>query len=827
VELVLRSITHEQNFRPVDGFPQVSTESGYIRWFRDIDHRELALVGGKNASLGEMYQKLTGQGVPVPNGFALTTRAFRELIGTGALRREFEELLASVDFNDVVSLAACGRRCRSLIYDAPFPVLAGREILAGYRQLQVEYGEDVRLAVRSSATAEDLPEASFAGQHDSFLNVAGDQALIESSRHCLASLFTDRAIRYRHDLGFDHMKVALSVGVMKMVRADLAASGVIFTIDTESGHPDVVLLTAAYGLGENVVQGTVDPDEFYVHKPTFLQGYEYVLRRRLGAKQVRMVCGRRRLGSETINEPTPERLQRRYALTDREVLTLSRYALVIERHYSELAGRMSPMDVEWAKDGVDGQLYVVQARPETVASRQDANQLVRYRVTERAEPIIVGRAVGSSVAVGTAKVVSDPGDLQGFEAGDILVAETTAPDWGTVIKKAAAVVTDRGGRTCHAAIVAREIGIPAVVGCESATARIRSGDVVTVSCADGESGKVYSGALEFEKEITELSTLPRPRTKIMVNVGNPELAFRTAMIPNDGVGLARLEFIITEYIGVHPMALAHPERLTNREVGRRIELMTEGFTHPREFFVTRLAEGVATIAAAFYPKPVVIRLSDFKVNEYAALLGGEDFELPEQNPMIGFRGASRYGHPAYRDGFALECQALKRVRDEMGLTNVKVMVPFCRRVPEAEAVLAIMAEEGLRRGGNGLEIYVMCEIPNNVILIDEFAKHFDGFSIGSNDLTQLTLGVDRDSEIVAFDFDERDPGVMKMLELAVIGARRNGRHSGICGQAPSDYPEVAEFLVRLGIDSMSLNPDSVLETTRRVLALEARLDRSA
>jgi pyruvate,water dikinase len=539
---------------------------------------------------------------------------------------------------------------------------------------------------------------------------------------------------------------------------------------------------------------------------------------------MRMVCGRRRMGSETYNEPTPERLQGRYALTDQEVLTLTRYALAIEAHYSALAGHPVPMDVEWAKDGVDGKLYVVQARPETVASRQDANQLVRYRLTEQADPLVQGRAVGNAVAVGTAKVITGNEDLSGFEAGDILVAETTAPDWGTVIKKAAAVVTNRGGRTCHAAIVAREVGIPAVVGCGDATAVLTNGATVTVSCADGETGRVFDGALSFEKEVTELGDLARPRTSIMVNVGNPDVAFKTAMLPNDGVGLARLEFIITEYIGIHPMALAHPERVSDPEVAARIRSITAGFEKPADFFVTRLAEGVASIAAAFYPKPVVIRLSDFKVNEYRALTGGEDFELTEENPMIGFRGASRYGHPAYRDGFALECRALKRVRDEMGLTNVKIMVPFCRRVKEAESVLASMAAEGLERGVNGLEVYVMCEIPNNVILIDEFAKHFDGFSIGSNDLTQLTLGVDRDSEIVAFDFDERDPGVMKMLELAVTGAKRNGRYAGICGQAPSDYPEVAEFLVRLGIDSLSLNPDSVLDTTRRILALEASLD---
>ncbi|MGD8417589.1 MAG: phosphoenolpyruvate synthase [Pseudomonadales bacterium] len=802
----------------------MSANDGYIRWFEEISHGDLLDVGGKNASLGEMYRELTARGVRVPNGFALTTRAYHELIDAPGIRDELTSILAATDVTDVTSLADGGRRCRKLLYEAPFPDAAADALEEAHEALQQEYGADVRMAVRSSATAEDLPEASFAGQHDTFLNVAGAQALLESCRHCLASLFTDRAIRYRHDLGFDHLKVALSVGVMKMARADLASSGVIFTIDTESGHPDVVLLTAAYGLGENVVQGTVDPDEFYVHKPTYRQGHEYVLRRKLGSKMLRMVCGRKRLGSETVNEPTPERLQRTFALTDAEVLELAGYALSIEEHYSGLAGRPTPMDVEWAKDGLDGKLYIVQARPETVASRQDPNQLVRYKVEERGEPLVTGRAVGTAVAAGTARVITSAADLTRFQAGDVLISETTSPDWGTVIKKAAAVVTDRGGRTCHAAIVAREVGIPAVVGSDDATRRVKDGELVTVTCAGGETGKVFAGELNFEKEVTALDTLKRPRTKIMMNVGNPDVAFKTAMIPNDGVGLARLEFIITEYIGIHPMALAHPERLSDPAVRARVLETTAAFAEPAEFFVSRLAEGVATIAAAFYPRPVVIRLSDFKVNEYKALTGGDDFELVEENPMLGFRGASRYGHPAYRDGFALECRALKRVRDEFGLTNVKIMVPFCRRIPEAESVIASMAEEGLERGGNGLEIYVMCEIPNNVILIDEFAKHFDGFSIGSNDLTQLTLGVDRDSQIVAFDFDERDPGVMKMLELAVTGARRNGRYSGICGQAPSDYPEVAEFLVRLGIDSLSLNPDSVLETTRRVLKLEERLE---
>ena len=794
----------------------------FIRWFGELCATDLPLVGGKNASLGEMYQMLSARGVPVPNGFALTTDVYQTLLNSNGNAEKIAGLLADLDIDDVNALHRCGRRCRALIYDAPLPEGVVTEILAALETLETEYGADLRLAVRSSATAEDLPEASFAGQHDSFLNVSSGRALIDACRSCLASLFTDRAIRYRADRGFDHMKVALSVGVMKMVRADLASSGVIFTIDTESGFPDVVLLTAAYGLGENVVQGVVDPDEFFVHKTTFTAGYRHVLRRRLGEKQMRMICGHRRRGSETSNEPTPEVDRRRFALSDSEVLSLTEYALVIEKHMSELAGRPVPMDIEWAKDGIDGGLYIVQARPETVASRRNSAQLERFRLLEDGQPLVTGRAVGTAIATGTARVIRHLRDLEEFETGDVLVAENTAPDWGTVIKRAAAIVTNRGGRTCHAAIVAREIGIPAVVGCGNATESIRSGALITVSCADGETGSVFDGVLKFERQITDLGNLLRPKTQIMVNVGNPDIAFRTAMLPNDGVGLARLEFIITESIGIHPMALAHPERIKDAAVRERLMEITRDYALPSDFFVARLAEGIATIAAAFYPKPVIVRLSDFKMNEYARLLGGDDFEQTEENPMIGFRGASRYAHPAYRDGFVLECAALRRVRDDMGFTNVKIMVPFCRRVAEAESVLALMAEQGLKRGENDLSIYVMCEIPNNVILIDEFCSLFDGISIGSNDLTQLTLGVDRDSELVAFDFDERDPGVMKMLELAVTGAHRNGRYCGICGQAPSDYPEVAEFLVGLGIDSLSLNPDSVLATTERVLALEAR-----
>ncbi|MGI9327615.1 MAG: phosphoenolpyruvate synthase [Pseudomonadales bacterium] len=799
-------------------------EQTYVRWFAELDADDIAFVGGKNAALGEMVQHLSESGVPVPNGFALTTQTYREICAQPRVAEGLEVALRQVDFGDVRSLQRCGAQCRDLIYGATFPASAAQALLSAHKRLRAEVGDDLRVAVRSSATAEDLPGASFAGQHDTFLNVAGGERLIEACRQCLASLFTDRAIRYRHEMGFDHLKVALSVGVMQMVRSDLAVSGVMFTVDTESGFPDVVLLNAAYGLGDNVVQGAVDPDEYYVHKPTFRQGHRTVLRRNLGAKQLRMRCGTRRGGGETYNEPVSQRDQACYALADNEVLELADYGLRIEEHYSGIAERWVPMDIEWAKDGIDGKLYIVQARPETVSGQRDPAHLSRYRLLQSAEPVCSGRAVGQSVATGVARIIHNAMDLRQVQPGDVLVAEATAPDWVPVLKDAAAIVTDRGGRTCHAAIVARELGIPAVVGCGDATTQVTDQTPVTVSCAAGETGHLYAGTLPFEKDEFNLATMVRPRTQIMVNVANPELAFRTALLPNDGVGLARIEFIIGDFVGAHPMALAHPERIRDPAVKQKVLDKTRGFDSPADYFISRLSEGVGTIAAAFYPKPVVVRMSDFKTNEYAHLLGGQDFEVAEENPMLGFRGASRYAHPAYQDGFALECQALARVRSQMGLTNVKVMVPFCRRIPEAISVLGLMARHGLERGVNGLEVYVMCEIPNNVILIDEFARHFDGFSIGSNDLTQLTLGVDRDSEVVAFDFDERDPGVMKMLELAIAGAKRNGRYCGICGQAPSDYPEVAEFLVRHGIDGISLSPDSVFATTEHVLAVEAEMN---
>ncbi len=793
------------------------TTPGYVRFFEEFGIDDVALVGGKNASLGEMFQKLSGQGVRVPHGFAITAQAYRYMLDEAGAWDRLHAELDDLDPADVAALARKGKRAREIVYGAGLPDDLAAEILDAYRKLQQEYGEEVSLAVRSSATAEDLPTASFAGQQDSYLNIKGEQSLLDTCRRCFASLFTDRAIHYRLDQGFDQFKVSLSIGVMKMVRSDIASSGVMFSIDTESGFRDAVLVTGDYGLGENVVQGAVDPDEFYVHKPTYLAGHRAVLRRRVGDKAVKMILVEGETKNTVRNIPTPKSDRARFCITDEDVLELAGYACTIEAHY----GR--PMDMEWAKDGLDGKLYIVQARPETVASQHSATALETYVLEGRGEMIAEGRAVGDRIASGVARRIHNPEHLSEFKPGEVLVADTTTPDWEPIMKTAAAIITNRGGRTCHASIIARELGIPAVVGTGDGTTCVPDGETVTVSCADGESGRVYRGELGFHVDRSEVADLARPRTQIMINLGNPELAFKTSFLPNDGVGLARMEFIISEDIRVHPQALLHPEKVDDPEARRTIDRLTHDYPDGSAFFVERLSEGIGTIAAAFWPKPVVVRMSDFKTNEYASLVGGAAFEPSESNPMLGFRGASRYAHPAYAEGFALECRAMRRVREQMGLTNVILMLPFVRRIAEADLVLQTMADLGLRRGENGLKVYAMCEIPNNVILIDEFAKRFDGFSIGSNDLTQLTLGVDRDSEIVAFDYDERDEGVKEMIRLAVEGCRRNGIHSGLCGQAPSDYPDMAEFLVRIGIESMSLNPDTVIKTTRQVLQVEKQL----
>jgi pyruvate,water dikinase len=799
------------------------SKPAYVRWFKDIGLDDVGMVGGKTASLGELYSALSPQGISVPNGFAVTATAYRSALLESGAWDELRKLLAGLDKRRISDLAKRAAAARDIVYAATDRAELRREVAEAYRQLEQQYGGDVAVAVRSSATAEDLPNASFAGQHDSFLNIRGERGLFDACRRCFASLFTDRAISYRIDNGFDHFKVALSVAVMKMVRSDLASSGVIFTLDTESGFRDVVFVTGAYGLGENIVQGIVEPDEFYVHKPTFNAGFRAVLSRRIGAKDKKMVYARGR--ATTRNVETPRRDRERFCISDDDVLSLAGSAIAVENHYSKKAGHAVPMDVEWAKDGADGTLYIIQARPETVASRRKPDALENYVLKAKGPVLGEGRAVGEKIAVGKVRLITRKQDLRTFKPGEVLVAPATSPDWEPVMKIASAIVTEHGGRTCHAAIIARELGVPAVVGIAGITRKAKTGTAVTVSCAEGDIGHVYSGKLPYDVERMATDGLNRPRTEIMVNLGNPEIAFKTAMLPNDGVGLARMEFIINQHIGIHPMALAKPEQVKSAKDRQHVKALTKLYKKPADFFVERLAQGVGTIAAAFHPRPVIVRLSDFKTNEYASLKAGADFEPREENPMLGFRGAARYAHPAYAAGFALECAALRRVRNEMGLTNLKIMIPFCRRVEEARNVIGAMSGHGLKQGDNGLEIYMMCEIPNNVILIDQFAKLFDGFSIGSNDLTQLTLGVDRDSDIVAFDFDERDPGMLEMLKMAVTGAKRNRRHIGICGEAPANYPEIARYLAGLGIDSISVNPSSILRTFGVVYDAERGADR--
>lgn len=801
--------------------------SEYIKWFSELSIKDVHLVGGKNASLGEMYQNLTKKGIRIPNGFAITAEAYTAILDSNDAWGKLHLQLDNVNPDNVGQLQERGKACREIIYNCILTSEIEEQIKNAYEALQLEYGNNVTVAVRSSATAEDSPEASFAGQNESYLNIGSLDALMDAYKRCLASNFTDRSIHYKHDNGFDYLKVHLSVVVMKMVRSDIGQSGVMFSIDSETGFRDVVFINAAYGLGENIVQGAIAPDSFYVHKPTFKKGYRSVLKRRLGDKALKMIFSdeidQNHIATEyTKNIDTPKEEQTKFCISDEDVITLADYAIKIEDHYSKEAGYDKPMDIEWAKDGLDGHIYIVQARPETVESRKEDRYLEIFTLNERSRVLTEGQAVGMKIGSGKVRKVLDASQLDAFEAGDVLVAQTTSPDWEPVMKMASAIVTNSGGRTCHAAIVSRELGIPAIVGAKNAVEILQEGQEVTVSCAQGETGFVYEGNLDFEITHTDLSALPKTKTKIMMNLGNPDMAFSLASLPVDGIGLARMEFIISTSIKAHPMALVHPEKLDDA-TQKKITELTSAYENPKTFFVKELSEGVASIASAIYPKPCVVRMSDFKTNEYATLLGGEFFEAHEANPMIGFRGASRYTHPAYEEGFALECEAMKRVREVMGFDNVILMIPFCRRVEEGQKVLEAMEKYGLKRGENGLKVYVMCEIPNNVIQIDAFCELFDGISIGSNDLTQLTLGVDRDSEIVAFDYDERDPGVMKMIEIAVEGAKRNKRHSGICGQGPSDYPEMAEALVGMGIDSMSLNPDSVLKTIQIVARLESKV----
>jgi pyruvate,water dikinase len=797
-------------------------KSKYIRWFEEITIDDVPLVGGKNASLGEMYRELTSKGIKIPNGFSVTAEAYWYTLKAGGILEKLKKTMEGLDTANVSDLAKRGKITRDLILGAGIPDDLWEEIKTGYDRLCEQYGENTDVAVRSSATAEDLPTASFAGQQETYLNIRGYPALRDACSRCFASLFTDRAISYRVTNKFDHFKVGLSIGIMKMVRSDLASSGVIFTLDTETGFRDVVFITGSYGLGENIVQGQVNPDEFYVFKPTFREGYKPIVQKKVGNKEIKMIYGHGDSKVLTRNVEVPEADRIRFCINDEEVLKLARYAITIEDHYSAKYKEPRPMDIEWAKDGITEELFIVQARPETVQSQKSKDILETYILEKKSNVLARGRSVGGKIASGKAHVILDVSDLPSFKPGEILIADTTTPDWEPVMKTATAIVTNKGGRTCHAAIVSRELGIPAIVGAGNATEVLETGREITVSCAEGEDGLVYNGILPFHKDTLSLKDLKRPKTEIMMNLGNPEEAFAFSMIPNDGIGLARLEFIVTSYIKIHPMALVHPEKVKDLKVLREIEKLTRGYDK-EDYFVEQLAQGVGTITAAFYPKPVVVRMSDFKTNEYASLLGGSYFEMVENNPMIGFRGASRYFDERYREGFALECRAMIKVREEMGLKNLILMVPFCRTVEEAHKVIAEMEKNGLKKGENGLQVYVMCEIPNNVLLIDEFSEFFDGFSIGSNDLTQLTLGVDRDSELLAAEFDERDPGVMKIMAMAVQGAKRNGRHSGICGQAPSDFPEIAEFLVKQGIDSISLNPDSVMKITLKVLETEKKL----
>ncbi|MEG4028278.1 MULTISPECIES: phosphoenolpyruvate synthase [unclassified Microcoleus] len=797
----------------------IPKEKALVLLFDEVGIADIPLVGGKNASLGEMIQQLSPQGVRVPNGFATTAYAYRYFIQSAGLEAKLREIFADLDVEDLQNLRQKGKQARALILDTPFPRELQAAIADAYEKLCDLYGDSTDVAVRSSATAEDLPDASFAGQQETYLNVQACAGVLECCHKCFASIFTDRAISYRQQRGFDHFEVALSVGVQKMVRSDLASSGVMFSIDTETGFKNAVLVTAAYGLGENVVQGTVNPDEYFVFKPTLKQGFLPILDKRLGTKTLKMVYD---IGGSkyTKNVSVIAAEKNKFAIQDDEILQLAKWAVIIEEHYSKVRGTYTPMDIEWAKDGNTGELFIVQARPETVQSQKSAKVLRNYKLQGSSVVLAKGRAVGESIGQGKARVILDVHRIAEFQSGEVLVTNKTDPDWEPIMKKASAIVTNSGGRTCHAAIIAREMGIPAIVGTGDATQILKNGQEITVSCSEGDEGKVYAGLLPFEIQETAIENLPRTRTQILMNVGNPEEAFGLSAIPCDGVGLARLEFIIANHIKAHPLALIHFDELVDESVKEEIANLTALYQHKPDFFTDKLAHGIATIAAAFYPNPVIVRMSDFKSNEYANLLGGRQFEPKEENPMIGWRGASRYYDPNYREAYALECKALKRVRDEMGLTNVIPMIPFCRTPDEGRKVLAEMAKHGLVKGENGLQVYVMCELPSNVIFADEFAQVFDGFSIGSNDLTQLTLGLDRDSALVAHIFDERNEAVKRMVAIAIKAAKKYDRKIGICGQAPSDYPEFARFLVELGIDSISLNPDSVLKTLLDVAKVE-------
>lgn len=778
--------------------------------FNKLRIGDVPIVGGKNASLGEMYRELKKKGVKVPNGFAVTAIAYRKFIEEAGLKDKIKQILSDLDTTDTRNLMARGKKVRQSILEAELPEILKKEIITNYQRLSKEYGDKYTdVAVRSSATAEDLPDASFAGQQETYLNIKGENSILEACKKCFASLFTDRAISYRADKGFDHFNVALSIGVQKMVRSDLASSGVMFSIDTESGFKDAVFVTSIYGLGENIVQGAVNPDEFYVHKPTLKQGFKPIISKKIGNKALRMVYNRHG-PSPVKNIYTTDKERNSFAITDEEVMQLAKWAVIIEEHYNK------PMDMEWAKDGKTNQLFIVQARPETVQSQKDLSQLEEYVMKEEGQILVEGQSVGSKIGAGKVRVIKNVSGIHKFKKGDVLVTDMTDPDWEPIMKIASAIVTNKGGRTCHAAIISRELGIPCIVGTNNSTEKLKNSEAVTVSCAQGEKGFVYKGKLKYEIQKHNLKHLPKTKTKIMMNVGTPESAFEQSFTPNDGVGLAREEFIINSHIKIHPNALINYKKIKNQKVKKQIDEITNGYSDKKQFFVDKLAQGIGMIAAAFYPKDVIVRMSDFKSNEYKNLIGGEEYEPTEDNPMIGWRGASRYYNPKYKEAFKLECKAIKKARNEFGLKNIKVMIPFCRTIEEGRKVQEIMALEGLKRGKDELQIYVMCEIPSNVILADEFSEIFDGFSIGSNDLTQLTLGLDRDSEIVSNIYDERNEAVKKMISSVIQKAKKNKRKIGICGQAPSDFPDFAQFLVREGIDSISLNPDTVIKTTLKI-----------
>ncbi len=785
-----------------------------IKKFNEIGIADITSVGGKNASLGEMYNQLTSKGVRIPNGFATTSTAFWKFLKQNDILEALKNVLSGLDRNQYANLELIGERARSLILKSELSATFSKAIVNAYKDLG--HMEEAEVAVRSSATAEDLPTASFAGQHDTFLNVKGEENLLKAVKKCFASLYTDRAIKYREDKGFKHEDVALSVGVQLMVRSDKACSGVGFTIEPESGFENVVLLSGVWGLGENIVQGTINPDEFYVFKPSVKKGNYPILQKKLGDKKLTMVYAPEKEKSTILNIDTPLNKQEQYVLSDEEVITLGKWALLIEEHYQK------PMDIEWAKDGVTNELHITQARPETVHQTKNKNIHIAYQLKEKGKALAEGNAVGAKIKVGVAVLLKSPKDAKGLHTDSIIITDTITPDWDPLLKQVGGIVTNKGGRTSHAAIVARELGVPAIVGCGNATANITEGETITISCAEGKTGHVYQGKLAYIKKEIDFSTLGIPQTEAKLILADPENAFQLSFYPNSGVGLLRMEFIITHLVKIHPMALVKFDKIKEVSVKKEIEQLTRGHSDKKAYFVEKLAEGIAIIAAAFYPKEVIVRLSDFKTNEYANLIGGTSFEPHEENPMLGFRGASRYYSDRYKDGFALECAAIKKVRDKMGLTNLKVMVPFCRTIKEGKKVLSVMAENGLKRGVNNLEVYTMVEIPSNVILAQEFAQIFDGFSIGSNDLTQLTLGIDRDSEIMGKLFDENDLAAKRMISMAIASAKKTGTKIGLCGQAPSDFPEFAQFLVDEGVDSISFNPDALLQGIKNINKAEKR-----